>query len=242
MGDRPTPGAIFPSRWRRAPKAKRSSGDGRRRAGRWPWSPGPAAASARPSPSIWPRPASTWPSGPGPCTKARSGSTRRPWPGPTPGPSPGRSTPPAALIEAGGPRALPVYLDLLDRAVPRSPRWPPCLEQWGRIDVLVNNGRYVGPGHMDQVLDTPVELLDRHLEANVMAPVILAKLVAAPDGRARAAGRSSTWPRARGRWILPRRPGTAAGDSATACPRRRCTGWPASWPWSSATGASVPTT
>ena len=27
------------------------------------------------------------------------------------------------------------------------------------------------------MLDTPVELLDRHLEANVMAPVILAKLV-----------------------------------------------------------------
>ena len=43
--------------------------------------------------------------------------------------------------------------------------------------MLVNNGRYVGPGHMDQVLDTPVELLDRHLEANVMAPVILTKLV-----------------------------------------------------------------
>ena len=61
---------------------------------------------------------------------------------------------------------------------PRSaPRWPPSSSEWGRIDVLVNNGRYVGPGHMDQVLDTPVELLDRHLEANVMAPVILAKLV-----------------------------------------------------------------
>jgi len=51
------------------------------------------------------------------------------------------------------------------------------LERWGRIDVLVNNGRYVGPGHMDQLLDTPVELLDRHLEANVMAPVILCNLV-----------------------------------------------------------------
>ncbi len=51
------------------------------------------------------------------------------------------------------------------------------LERWGRIDVLVNNGRYVGPGHMDLLLDTPVELLDRHLEANVMAPVILTKLV-----------------------------------------------------------------
>ncbi len=30
---------------------------------------------------------------------------------------------------------------------------------------------------MDQLMDTPVELLDRHLEANVMAPVILTKLV-----------------------------------------------------------------
>jgi NAD(P)-dependent dehydrogenase (short-subunit alcohol dehydrogenase family) len=30
---------------------------------------------------------------------------------------------------------------------------------------------------MDQLLDTPVELLDRHLEANVMAPVILTRLV-----------------------------------------------------------------
>ena len=51
------------------------------------------------------------------------------------------------------------------------------LSAWGRIDVLVNNGRYIGPGHMDQLLDTPVELLDVHLEANVMAPVILTKLV-----------------------------------------------------------------
>ncbi len=43
--------------------------------------------------------------------------------------------------------------------------------------MLVNNGRYVGPGHMDQILDTPVELLERHLAANVMAPVVLSKLV-----------------------------------------------------------------
>ena len=41
------------------------------------------------------------------------------------------------------------------------------LERWGRIDVLVNNGRYIGPGHMDRLLDTPMELLDKHLEANV---------------------------------------------------------------------------
>ena len=81
-----------------------------------------------------------------------------------------------ALVEEQGSRALSVYLDLLDRSsLPAAV--DTVLGAWGRVDVLVINGRYVGPGHMDQVLDTPVELLDRHLEANVMAPVILAKLV-----------------------------------------------------------------
>jgi NAD(P)-dependent dehydrogenase (short-subunit alcohol dehydrogenase family) len=81
-----------------------------------------------------------------------------------------------ALVAAEGAQVLPVYLDLLDRTSLGS-AVSVVLERWGRIDVLVNNGRYVGPGHMDQLLDTPVDLLDHHLEANVMAPVILAKLV-----------------------------------------------------------------
>jgi len=89
---------------------------------------------------------------------------------------PGSLSATAALVTAEGRRALPVYLDLLDRTSLGSATTT-VLERWGRIDVLVNNGRYVGPGHMDQLLDTPVELLDRHLEANVMAPVVLTKLV-----------------------------------------------------------------
>jgi NAD(P)-dependent dehydrogenase (short-subunit alcohol dehydrogenase family) len=44
------------------------------------------------------------------------------------------------------------------------------LAEWGHVDVLVNNGRYIGPGHMDRFEDTPLELLELHLEANVMAP------------------------------------------------------------------------
>jgi len=80
------------------------------------------------------------------------------------------------LIAQAGRRSLPVYLDLLDRTS-LGAAVTTVLERWGRIDVLVNNGRYVGPGHMDQILDTPVELIDRHLQANVMAPVILTKLV-----------------------------------------------------------------
>jgi NAD(P)-dependent dehydrogenase (short-subunit alcohol dehydrogenase family) len=53
---------------------------------------------------------------------------------------------------------LPVYLDLLDRST-LGASVATVLERWGRIDLLVNNGRYVGPGHMDQILDTPVDLI-----------------------------------------------------------------------------------
>ena len=51
------------------------------------------------------------------------------------------------------------------------------IAEWGHIDVLVNNGRYVGPGHMDFILDTPVRVLRDHLEANALAPVVLIKAI-----------------------------------------------------------------
>jgi NAD(P)-dependent dehydrogenase (short-subunit alcohol dehydrogenase family) len=91
-------------------------------------------------------------------------------------PLPGSLDSTAALVEAEGRRALPVYLDVTDRTTLGS-SVATVLERWGQIDVLVNNARYIGPGHMDRLLDTPVELLDKHLEANVMAPIILARLV-----------------------------------------------------------------
>jgi NAD(P)-dependent dehydrogenase (short-subunit alcohol dehydrogenase family) len=91
-------------------------------------------------------------------------------------PLPGSLDATAALVEDAGRRALPVYVDLLDRAS-LGAAVATVLERWGRIDVLVNNGRYVGPGHMDLFVDTPVELHERHLEANVVAPIVLTKLV-----------------------------------------------------------------
>jgi NAD(P)-dependent dehydrogenase (short-subunit alcohol dehydrogenase family) len=91
-------------------------------------------------------------------------------------PLPGSLATTAGLVEAEGTRALPVYLDLLDRAS-LGASVTTVLERWGRIDVLVNNGRYIGPGHMDLFLDTPIELHERHLEANVLAPIILSRLV-----------------------------------------------------------------
>ena len=91
-------------------------------------------------------------------------------------PLPGSLDETAALVEREGTRAIGVFLDLTDRST-LAPAVQRVLDQWGRIDILVNNGRYIGPGHMDHLLDTPVELLDAHLEANVMAPVILSQLV-----------------------------------------------------------------
>jgi len=91
-------------------------------------------------------------------------------------PLPGSLDSTAELVEKAGQKALSVYLDLLDRTS-LGTAVTTVLERWGRIDVLVNNGRYIGPGHMDQFLDTPVELLDKHIEANAMAPIILCKLV-----------------------------------------------------------------
>jgi NAD(P)-dependent dehydrogenase (short-subunit alcohol dehydrogenase family) len=91
-------------------------------------------------------------------------------------PLPGSLDSTAALVRAEGRRCLAVPGDLLDHAsldaaVAR------VLAEWSRIDVLVNNGRYVGPGHMDHVIDTPVSVLRDHLEANALAPVTLIKAV-----------------------------------------------------------------
>jgi NAD(P)-dependent dehydrogenase (short-subunit alcohol dehydrogenase family) len=89
-------------------------------------------------------------------------------------PLPGSLSTTAELVEAAGVRSLTVPADLTDRASVVAAA-ETVLAEWGPVDVLVNNGRYIGPGHMDRFLDTPLELLDLHLEANVMAPLTLAK-------------------------------------------------------------------
>jgi NAD(P)-dependent dehydrogenase (short-subunit alcohol dehydrogenase family) len=87
-------------------------------------------------------------------------------------PLPGSLDETAALIRARGRRALAVPGDLLDHPtlVAAAQR---VLAEWGHVDALVNNGRYVGPGHMDRILDTPISVLRDHLEANVLAAVVL---------------------------------------------------------------------
>lgn len=91
-------------------------------------------------------------------------------------PLPGSLATTAQAIEAAGRRALTLPADLLERTQLEA-AVAAVLDEWGSIDLLLNNGRYIGPGHMDPLLDTPLDLLEKHLDANVMAPLALIKLV-----------------------------------------------------------------
>ena len=91
-------------------------------------------------------------------------------------PIPGSLTTTAGAVAAVGRDALVVAADLLDAASLRAAVGT-VLERWERVDVVVHNARYIGPGHMDRFLDTPISLLEAQLSANVIAPLIIDQLV-----------------------------------------------------------------
>ena len=82
----------------------------------------------------------------------------------------------AALIEDAGRRALAVPMDLLDRAslVAAVER---VIEEWGHLDVLVNNAVHTGPGSMLRFDDTTIEMIETKLAANVVSQLVLIKTV-----------------------------------------------------------------
>jgi NAD(P)-dependent dehydrogenase (short-subunit alcohol dehydrogenase family) len=90
-------------------------------------------------------------------------------------PLPGSLEATAAEARALGVETHVVKLDLSKRE-----DWAPAVDsalaRFGRLDVLVNNGRYVGPGHMDPFEDTPLELIEQMFVCNVYAPLALIKL------------------------------------------------------------------
>lgn len=93
----------------------------------------------------------------------------------------------AAQIEAMGRRCLPLQMDLMERAsVERVAA--EALDTWGRVDVLVNNAIYQGPGTMDRILDLPLELAERCLVGDYLHPLLLTQLLL-PQMLDRGAGR-----------------------------------------------------
>jgi NAD(P)-dependent dehydrogenase (short-subunit alcohol dehydrogenase family) len=91
-------------------------------------------------------------------------------------PLPGSLDGTVELIEKAGGEAIAIPADLLD-GPSLGAAVATVLERWGHIDTVVHNGRYIGPGHMDLFLDTPIELLRKQMEANFFAPLIITKMV-----------------------------------------------------------------
>ncbi|HVV31365.1 MAG TPA: SDR family oxidoreductase [Mycobacteriales bacterium] len=91
-------------------------------------------------------------------------------------PLPGSLEETAELVEAAGRRSLRVKMDLIDLASVEAAVGE-VLDAWGGVDLLVNNGRHLGPGLMDTMLDTPVEEYHKFLMAHALSPIRIIQLL-----------------------------------------------------------------
>ena len=82
----------------------------------------------------------------------------------------------AAEIAERGQRALPIPMDLLSAASVQSAA-EPALDVWGRVDVLVNNAIWSGPGLLDPVGILDLEALETAMTANMLRQVLLTQLI-----------------------------------------------------------------
>jgi NAD(P)-dependent dehydrogenase (short-subunit alcohol dehydrogenase family) len=83
----------------------------------------------------------------------------------------------AREVEVLGRRAFAVRMDVADRESVVA-AVDAVLSEWHRIDVVVNVAHYRGPGYDGRFLDTPLDVIERVIEGDIIAPiVILQKLV-----------------------------------------------------------------
>lgn len=91
-------------------------------------------------------------------------------------PVPGSLDTTAGVVAATGRRALPIAMDLLDRESVRAAA-DRVYDEWGHLDVLVNNAVHTGPGSMVRFEDTTLEMIETKLQANVVSQVVMIKAV-----------------------------------------------------------------
>jgi NAD(P)-dependent dehydrogenase (short-subunit alcohol dehydrogenase family) len=91
-------------------------------------------------------------------------------------PLPGSVETTASEVRALGRDALALRVDLLDRAsIDRAVSQ--TLSNWGRIDLLLNNGIYTGPGSMDRLLDLDLATVETMFQANLFSQLELVQKV-----------------------------------------------------------------
>ena len=74
----------------------------------------------------------------------------------------------AAAVEAAGGEALSLYMDVLDRATVEAAAHR-TIAHFGRLDVVVNNAIYQGPGAMLEFMDLTDEQVKNLFEGNLFA-------------------------------------------------------------------------
>jgi NAD(P)-dependent dehydrogenase (short-subunit alcohol dehydrogenase family) len=91
-------------------------------------------------------------------------------------PLPGSVETTAEAVRERGAEALALPLDLLDRASMEA-ALEATFAQWGRIDLLLNNGIYTGPGSLVRFLDLELDDVETLFRANVFSQIFLTQRV-----------------------------------------------------------------
>jgi len=89
-------------------------------------------------------------------------------------PLPGSLNSTAELAREAGAEVMVLPADLLERGSLGAAA-ATVLERWGGVDLIVHNARFIGPGHMDLILETPVEVLEKHVQGNALSPLLLTR-------------------------------------------------------------------
>ena len=91
-------------------------------------------------------------------------------------PYPGTIFETAKEIRAMGRKALPVKADLAVRGEVEA-MCHKAIEAFGRVDILVNNAFYTGPGHYDPFLNTTIDQWNTIIAVDLTAPFIACRLL-----------------------------------------------------------------
>jgi len=91
-------------------------------------------------------------------------------------PLPGSIETTADEVRRCGREALAIRLDLLEPDTIDA-AFEKTLAEWGRIDLLLNNGIYTGPGTMSPFMDLEPEVIETMFRANVFAQIRLTQKV-----------------------------------------------------------------
>jgi NAD(P)-dependent dehydrogenase (short-subunit alcohol dehydrogenase family) len=81
-----------------------------------------------------------------------------------------------ARVESFGARAISVRMDVADRSSVEA-AVTSVLDAWGQIDVVVNVAHYRGSGYDSGLMATPIEVIERTLEGDIIAPLVILKMV-----------------------------------------------------------------